>query len=72
METIFTKLEAIEARIDDLCGLLGELLERIDKGNELTEITIVPLTLFPDERREPSCIGFDPDCKVYQRFRNGT
>lgn len=32
------RLDEIEARIDDLCGLLSELLERIDKGQSLTEI----------------------------------
>lgn len=29
---IESRLDVIEARIDDLCGLLGELLERIDRN----------------------------------------
>ena len=34
---IENRLDAIEARIDDLCGLLGELLERIDRGRTIGE-----------------------------------
>lgn len=37
MEYLERRLDAIEARIDDLCGLLGEVLERFGRGEISTE-----------------------------------
>lgn len=42
LQHIDFRLDSIEARIDDLCGLLGEVLERIDQGKSLSEITTEP------------------------------
>lgn len=36
------RLDSIEARIDDLCGLIGELVERIDRGLPVSEIDSSP------------------------------
>lgn len=67
MTYIERRLDAIEARIDDLCGLLGEVLERIDKGESVTEIT--PRAILQNPAHSHDCVLMN--CEHFRRLNRG-